>query len=254
MINLKDLVNKGEEIKASIKYVPPVTGVIRTYSVHKMEDHSIYSTWKNKVFLYLQNILKDEDALKRFEEQDELFENKCFDPKYLDNMLGILKAYLDSGIEGNQIMTNEIATPSDKVFIVHGHNEAANLEVARTIERLGLKSIILREQPNSGQTIIEKFEKYAYEANFAVILLTADDKIGDNQNYRARQNVIFEMGYFMGKLGRSHVMCLLQNGVEKPGDIDGIVYTPLDSSGAWKFSIVKELKNTGYKVDANKVL
>lgn len=149
---------------------------------------------------------------------------------------------------------NDVILPSNKIFIVHGHNETINHEVARTIEKLGLEAIILREQPNSGQTIIEKFENNAKETNFAVILMTADDKVGENEEFRARQNVIFEMGYFMGKLGRSHVMCLLQNDVEKPGDIDGVVYTPLDPSGVWKFSLVKELKECGYKVDANKIM
>lgn len=143
---------------------------------------------------------------------------------------------------------------SDKVFIVHGHAEAINQEVARTIEKLGLEAIILREQPNSGNTIIEKFEEYAKDVNFAVILLTADDKIEGEDNFRARQNVIFEMGYFMGALGRPNVMCMLQENVEKPGDIDGVVYTMIDKAGVWKYSLVKELKACGYDVDANKVL
>lgn len=143
---------------------------------------------------------------------------------------------------------------SNKVFIVHGHAEAVNQEVARTIEKLGLEAIILREQPNSGKTIIEKFEEYAKDVNFAVILLTADDKIEGVETFRARQNVIFEMGYFMGALGRHNVMCMLQENVEKPGDIDGVVYTMIDKAGVWKYSLVKELKACGYNVDANKVL
>lgn len=143
---------------------------------------------------------------------------------------------------------------SNKVFIVHGHTEAVNQEVARTIEKLGLEVIILREQPNSGKTIIEKFEEYAKDVNFAVILLTADDKIEGEDTFRARQNVIFEMGYFMGALGRPNVMCMFQDNVEKPGDIDGVVYTMIDKAGVWKYSLVKELKACGYNVDANKVL
>lgn len=143
---------------------------------------------------------------------------------------------------------------SSKVFIVHGHAEAVNQEVARTIEKLGLEAIILREQPNSGKTIIEKFEEYAKDVNFAVILLTADDKIEGEDTFRARQNVIFEMGYFMGALGRPNVICMLQENVEKPGDIDGVVYTMIDKAGVWKYSLVKELKACGYDVDANKVL
>lgn len=141
-----------------------------------------------------------------------------------------------------------------KIFIVHGHNEAVNQEVARVIEKLGLEAIILREQPNGSKTIIEKFESYTNTVNFAVILLTADDQMPEADVFRARQNVIFEMGYFMGALGRKNVVCLLQDKVEKPGDIDGVIYTSLDISGLWKYSLVKELKACGYDVDANKIM
>lgn len=159
-------------------------------------------------------------------------------------------------IQSPQPMTliNQNQINMDQVFVVHGHNEGINQEVARTIERLGLEAIILREQTNSSQTIIEKFESYARKVGFAVILLTADDKIEGETNFRARQNVIFEMGYFMGALGRSHVFCILQEKVEKPGDIDGVIYTPFDQAGAWKISLIKELRECGYNVDANKLL
>ncbi len=89
---------------------------------------------------------------------------------------------------------------------------------------------------------------------FAIILLTADDKIEGEAVFRARQNVVFEMGYFMGALGRDHVVCLVQNMVETPGDIAGVVYTVIDTAGVWKYSMVKELKACGYNVDANRLL
>ena len=166
-----------------------------------------------------------------------------------------MDAYLQTD-SGESVVSegNNSSSEKNNVFIVHGHNEGVNQEVARIIEKLGLQAIILREQPNSGQTIIEKFESYANGVGFAVILLTADDKMADNNTFRARQNVIFEMGYFMGALGRCNVMCLLQDKVEKPGDIDGVVYTLIDQAGVWKFSLVKELKASGYDVDANVIM
>jgi len=251
MIDLEELIKTGETIKKGIVYVPAPHGVIRTFSEYKMQDHSTYSTWKNEVILFIENSIKDKGALERFTEQDNLFEKKNFAPTYFDNMLGMLRAYQKMGIKASSNIKGKIS--STKVFIVHGHNEAINIEMARTIETLGLTPIILREQPSGSKTIIEKFEDNADSVGFSVILLTADDKT-DGGSIRARQNVIFEMGYFMGKLGRDHVMCLLQDGVEKPGDIDGVVYTPLDPSGLWKFSLVKELKAAGYNVDANKIL
>lgn len=146
----------------------------------------------------------------------------------------------------------------EKVFIVHGHNDLVKNSVARLIEKLGLSAIILNEQPNQGQTIIEKFESNS-DSDFAIILMTGDD-VGTvksseiNLLKRARQNVVFELGYFTAKLGRKHIAVLHEGGVEIPSDINGIVYIPIDESGMWKFKIAKELKTAGLKVDMNDVI
>lgn len=150
------------------------------------------------------------------------------------------------------IMENKI--DKKEVFIVHGHNDTLKLDVARTLEKLKLQPIILHEQSNNGKTIIEKFEKFS-DVAFAIILLTADDlgnsKNTENLNKRARQNVIFELGYFIGKLGRENVMALKEDGVETPNDISGVLYTPYDLYGNWKTELAKELKSAGFKVDMN---
>jgi predicted nucleotide-binding protein len=143
------------------------------------------------------------------------------------------------------------------VFIVHGHNNEIKVNVARTLEKLGLNPIILHEQPNAGKTIIEKFETHS-EVGFAIILLTEDDlgkaKGDENSNPRARQNVILEMGYFIGKLGRERVCPLYTNGVELPSDLYGLLYTEIDSGESWKIKIAKELKAAGYEIDVNKII
>jgi predicted nucleotide-binding protein len=144
-----------------------------------------------------------------------------------------------------------------KAFIVHGHDEAALQAVARFVEQLGLEAIILREQPDQGRTIIEKFEHYAGQVGFAVVLLTPDDVAASPPSpisaARARQNVIFELGYFAGKLGRGRA-CLLRKGdVEIPSDLYGVIYKDLDLGGGWKLELVKELKAAGLNFDANRV-
>lgn len=151
-----------------------------------------------------------------------------------------------------------VKNPNTKeVFIVHGHNEELKVKVARTLERLGLKPIILHEQSNEGQTVIEKFEKHS-NVNFAIVLLTYDDhgdiKSSNDKNKRARQNVILELGYFIAKISRKNVMPLYEEGVELPSDISGILYTLIDKTESWKFKLVKELKSAGYSVDANDIL
>lgn len=144
------------------------------------------------------------------------------------------------------------------VFVVHGRDEAAKEAVARYIEKLGLKAIILHEQPNAGRTIIEKFEVYS-SVNFAVVLLTPDD-VGAPRDKstegkaRARQNVIFELGYFIGKLGRQQVCALYKEDVELPSDIYGVLYVPMDAAGAWRLMLAREMKQAGLPVDLNKAV
>lgn len=148
---------------------------------------------------------------------------------------------------------------SNSVFIVHGHDDEAKNKVARFIEKLGLEAIILHEHANEGKTIIEKFEAHAINAGFAVVLLTPDD-VGaskdteENLNPRARQNVILELGYFCGLLGRNRVCVLFKEGVEMPSDYLGVIYTPLDSSDGWHLKLAKEMKVAGLDIDLNKAI
>jgi predicted nucleotide-binding protein len=148
---------------------------------------------------------------------------------------------------------------SNSVFIVHGHDEVAKINVARFIDKLGLVSIILHEQANKGQTIIEKFESNAAEVGFAVVLLTPDDigapkDIPDETSLRARQNVVLELGYFCGALGRDKVCVLYKEGVEIPSDYLGVVYTQLDDSDGWHLKLAKEMKEAGLNVDLNNAI
>lgn len=145
---------------------------------------------------------------------------------------------------------------TNQVFIVHGHDELAKTEVARFIEKLGFEAIILHEQVSAGQTIIEKIESYS-NVGFGIVLYTACD-VGntknnmDNLNFRARQNVVFEHGFLIGKLGRKNVTALVKDTIETPNDISGVVYISME--GEWKLSIAKEMKNSGYSIDYNLVL
>jgi predicted nucleotide-binding protein len=146
-----------------------------------------------------------------------------------------------------------------KVFVVHGHDDEMKQHVARTLSTLGLHPIILHEQPNGGRTIIEKFEVNA-DVSFAVVLLSPDDMAfpaasnAKQAKPRARQNVVLELGYFVGRLGRNRVIALKRGDLELPSDFSGVVYTPYDAAGHWRFELVRELKAVGYKVDANSLL
>ncbi len=143
-----------------------------------------------------------------------------------------------------------------KVFVVHGHDEISRNELARLIDKeLGLESMILHEQASGGKTLIEKFEKHSSEVGYAFILLTPDDVGGkdkDSLKPRARQNVIFEMGFFIGAVGRDSVCVLHKGNVELPSDMAGIVYIPYSNSVEEAYlKIRKELLKAGYKLKSD---
>ncbi len=158
---------------------------------------------------------------------------------------------------GNNKGNEQAKSITNRVFIVHGHDENAKINVARFIEKLGLEAIILHEQASKGKTIIEKFEEHASSSYFAVVLLTPDDVGYPQQNKneakpRARQNVIFELGYFCGALGRNNACVLYKEGVEIPNDYLGVVYALLDDGGAWQLQLAKEMKHAGLEFDMNR--
>jgi len=168
---------------------------------------------------------------------------------------------ISNNLPANLAETNTRVLPeTNKVFIVHGHDEAMKQAVARTLEKLGLELIILHEKPNQGRTIIEKFSDYA-DVSFAVVLVSPDDlayskdETPKKAKFRARQNVILELGYFLGKLGRTHVTALFkkENNFEIPSDYSGVLFIPFDDASQWRFDLVKELQACGFDVDANKL-
>lgn len=193
-------------------------------------EHSVWSDWVKE---------RKEDIQRQISVFESVIERLQLIPTSINEKIEII----------------EKRTLTNKIFIVHGHNNEIKQTVARTITKLKLEPIILHEQIEQGRTIIEKFEKNSSDVNFAIILLTADDdgKAKNETDFktRARQNVVFEMGYFIGKLGRERVFLLLENGVDKPGDLDGIVYIPIDNADGWKLKLVRELKAAGYRVSAD---
>ena len=149
-------------------------------------------------------------------------------------------------------------TNTNEIFIIHGRDNETKETVARFLQRLDLEPVILHERSNQGRTIIEKFEQHA-QVGFAIALLTPDDAgaLQEDMEHlkpRARQNVIFEFGYFIGRLGRDRVCALTKGNVEIPSDYDGVIYIPLDDTEGWKIELVRELRGAGIDVDANRAL
>lgn len=140
-----------------------------------------------------------------------------------------------------------------KVFIVHGRDTDTRDQVELFLHHIGLTPIILANEPNKGRSIIDKFEDYS-DVSFAIVLYTGCDegrlKGEPALRDRARQNVIFEHGYFCAKLTRANVVALHEPGVEVPSDLAGVLYISLDSD--WKAELKKEMAAAGLEADWSK--
>ena len=158
------------------------------------------------------------------------------------------------------VRLSSILPKTKKVFVVHGHDEIAKTGLEVFLHEIGLEPIVLHRQADVGLTVIEKFEKHS-DVGYAFILLTPDEvaylasdetkaDAERKKELRARPNVIFEFGYFIGKLGRSKVCCLYTGAVSLPSDVNGMIYKRYDKSiEEVAYSVIKDLKASGYEVD-----
>jgi predicted nucleotide-binding protein len=196
-----------------------------------------------------------QDIARRFEERKK-------DTRAAINTLQSIRErleYAELAARAEPETKPESASLARRVFVVHGRDEGLREQVARVLERLDFEPVILMEEPNRGMTLIEKFEDGALDVGFAVVLLTPDDfghgseRAEPEKPNRARQNVVLELGYFMGKLGRPRVAALYLPGTEAPSDIHGLGYIEIDTGGAWRYKLGAELGAAGYEVDLNRL-
>lgn len=201
---------------------------------------------------------------KAVEAQTSGFEQKQFESVKEDLIFGLklLHNALKEDVFGELSETkSQSSSPanSNKIFIVHGHDQTLKIDLERFVREIGLIPVVLHREADEGATIIEKFEKHS-DVGFAFIILTPDEMsytVDQSElpeknrkiELRARPNVIFEFGYFVGKLGRNRVCCLHKGNVELPSDIDGLVYKKVeDTVDAQAYSIILELKAAGYEI------
>jgi len=233
----------GDTIENLHKYFSKITmgyQLLSYPSKNEIDKDTPISSYIGNVFIVISDEFRDEHGN---------------DENYLpvDVFLGSIKKSLLETMTEDIIPDTE--DKKDSVFVVHGHDRAAKEEVARFVERFGFNAIILNEQISQSMTIIEKLERYT-DSGFGIVLYTPCDeggKKGDTAKPRARQNVVFEHGYLVAKLGRLNVMALVKDNVDVPSDLSGVVYEKMDDSGAWKTTLAKELKTAGFAVDMSKL-
>jgi predicted nucleotide-binding protein len=152
------------------------------------------------------------------------------------------------------------------IFLVHGHDHAALSEVEVYLTDLGVKPFILSRVSGPAKSLLQKFLTSAADAQFAIVVLSADDLAASRIQYeadgvadralqfRARQNVILELGFFYGLLGWENVFVLYRPpdkvfpNFERPSDIEGVVFDPMDSTGTWRDSLTQKLTEAGFQL------
>ncbi len=238
-------------------------------AIYGGNDSPEWLAWKTRVSNAIHSILEKNSApvalLMRASEirtegngEDNFRSQKSL---MLSALQETTKAVLDDvfGESKQQKSASSSGALSNRNFVVHGHDHATKTELEVFLTGLGLEPMVLHRQPDQGHTLIEKFEHHS-DVGFAFIIFTPDDiaykadedTLSDSRRkkeFRARPNVTFEFGYFVGKLGRRKVCCLIKGDVARPSDIDGLVYKPIpESIEAIGYSIIKELKAAGYTI------
>lgn len=238
-------------------------------SHHVTSSNTEFIKWHKKVERFLKLYYNEGDeyndfvntsfnlSVWTFGTPDSAWIKACADD--LRKTKAVFEVYLEEMQKEDEVNTlandeNKAESVNNKVFVVHGHDGELKNAIARTLERQGIEPIILSEQANLGTTIIEKFERNS-EVKAAICLFTEDDlgkpKADESLKARARQNVVFEAGYFIGKLGRENVVLLANKKIEMPSDLSGVVYT---DNTMWEIQVLKELREMGFTIDLNKVI
>lgn len=232
---------------------------------------SEHKSWKAKVIAIMRNSLgPDSETLHQFQQLRYSIGvwsgapgERERDAQYFAKRTKDAAALIDAAIYELELLYDSdegsLVVPTGPIFVVHGHDDARKHELLRLLDRtVEPEAIVLHEQANRGATVLEKFERHAQTASFAVVLLTGDDEghlRGDSSPLkpRGRQNVILELGVFIGLLGRARVIVLTDSDVEQPSDLAGLVYIPLDTAGAWRHSLLKEMAAADIKVDFTRI-
>lgn len=235
------------------------------------DDTAEWLAWKTRSYNFVRQLTADNSTTAKMVDvavkiRTEGYYSQNFE-RAKSTILKALRLTLDATKEDafNELRrsgshsTSPSLSKSNKIFVVHGHDHALKTEVETFLYDIGLDPVVLHRKPDEGATVIEKFEKHS-DVGYALILLTPDevayaideeDKEDEKREKekRARPNVIFEFGYFVGKLGRKRVCCLYKGDVTLPSDLSGLVYKKLDGPlKSQKFSLIKELKAAGYQI------
>jgi predicted nucleotide-binding protein len=258
----------GDSVKynSSINQINRIAGAIFNFEKIYFENKNISSSRAQEIYDWILSLKKTD----KYDDKEKISKLLQFireiDPengeKFISNNFKFDQKIKNeenvkpSSPESRSLEPSSNVNPNNRIFLVHGHDDGLKNEIARYLEQIRLEVVILHEQANHGQTIIEKFENNSNNVDLAIVLLSGDDvgKGIDEDNYkkRARQNVIFELGYFFGRLGRNKVIVVRKDDIENPSDYQGIIY--INYKSGWKLDLIKELKAIGINYDQTKIV
>lgn len=169
-----------------------------------------------------------------------------------DSVYRFLVAAIEDIIYANPALEIKTERPNNfqSIFVIHGHDEMLISEIKDLFQRSGIRTIILREQVSEGKHILDLFIKEALQVGYAIALFTPDDVTSDG-NFRARQNVVLELGFFIGALGKDRVRMIVKPPIQMPSDMDGVLYEKWDHEGLWKQKLLSEVEAVGIRVRDN---
>lgn len=220
----------------------------QSFNIPNNEYHSGFVNTGQVLF-----VVGNEDWVKEY--KDEVRQKRDYLESLIERLRIIPVALMETKAVG---VIKKEAKDSRKVFIVHGHDEAIRLKIEQFMTLLGYQPVVLFKEPNKGDTIIEKLEREANDVAFSIVLYTKCDEgkaMGESHfQPRARQNVVFEHGLMCGILGRNKVVALVEQGVEIPGDLSGILYNEIDKKDSWKLDVAREMKAAGLDIDLNNLI
>ena len=271
--------------KANLQGFISISAQIFNYLKEEVKDNPIYEKYENesekwlswlkkeaRMKFLLPNTLVESKTLAyaAYKEISNLGNDKAVDfimnlfheqkisqsyDKFNEVLLDYFTGALNDIIVANPELQNDTVekTQGTNVFIIHGHDDFLKTEVQLLMFKAGVKSLVLHEAADMGRHTLDKLIEETKDAGYAIALLTPDDLIVDGKS-RARQNVILEIGYFLGLLGKSRVRMIVKEEIDVPSDLHGVLYQRYDKEGAWKGKLMKEMQAVGIFVDMKAVI
>jgi predicted nucleotide-binding protein len=243
--------------RSVIEKIADATGRIRKQIADGKLNKSSQLQWVARLMFLLKPIFGKQSPLVVMLEQlrNEIGKTLLSSDDFISRVEQVehfLASFNASADAGSFVVTSRrsLTPATNDVFVIHGRDETNQLRLSKLIrEDFRLMPIVLLDKPGRSAPTIDKFEHHAQTCSYAIALFTADDRVTTKtgeEYWQPRPNVIFETGWFVGRLGKERVLILLQEGVKNYSDFDGVNRIQFRDDVEDKFRAIQaELKASG---------